>query len=132
MSLKFNRIQFTPDLMPSDITNSFQQALALHQRGLLAQAQVLYRQILLKQPRHFDSLHLLGLTHVQMSDPEQGVDYIRRALAVKADFPEAHYNLGNALLSLQRPAEALASLDDASLDKLVERIGRQPRKRKTR
>ena len=100
-------------LMPSDITNSFQQALALHQRGLLAQAQVLYRQILLKQPRHFDSLHLLGLTHVQMSDPEQGVDYIRRALAVKADFPEAHYNLGNALLSLQRPAEALASLDDA-------------------
>jgi tetratricopeptide (TPR) repeat protein len=48
-----------------------------------------------------------------MGNPEQGVDYIRRALTVKADFPEAYYNLGNALLSLQRPDEALTNLDRA-------------------
>lgn len=92
---------------------TFQKALALHQRGELRRAQTLYEEVLRQEIRHFDSLHLLGLTHVQMGDHEQGVDFIRRALAVKTDFPEAYYNLGNALLSLQRPEEALANLDHA-------------------
>ena len=99
--------------MTLPMQQTFQKALALHQRGELRRAQTLYEEVLRQDPRHFDSLHLLGLTHVQMGDPGQGVDYIRRALAVKADFPEAYYNLGNALLSLQRPDEALANLDRA-------------------
>ena len=99
--------------MTLPMQQTFQKALALHQRGELRRAQTLYEEVLRQEIRHFDSLHLLGLTHVQMGDPGQGVDYIRRALAVKADFPEAYYNLGNALLSLQRPEEALANLDRA-------------------
>jgi tetratricopeptide (TPR) repeat protein len=99
--------------MTSGVQQTFQKALALHQRGDLARAQALYKDVLMRDGRHFDSLHLLGLTYVQKGQPETGVDYIARALGVRSDFPEAHYNMGNALLSLQRPGEALENFDRA-------------------
>ncbi|WP_374331385.1 tetratricopeptide repeat protein [Aestuariivirga sp.] len=95
---------------PADI---FRQGLALHQRGRLAEAQALYRQVLARDPRHFDSLHLLGLCLVQGGETGRGAEQIRRALAIRSDFPEAHYNLGNALLTLGQPGEALASFETA-------------------
>ena len=99
--------------MSSDLQSTFQKALSLHQRGAIPQAQLLYRQVLDTDPRHFDSLHLLGLTLVQSGALDEGVHHISRALAVRSDFPEAHYNLGNALLSLGRADQALASFDRA-------------------
>ena len=48
-------------LPPSrDIANAFQNAVNLHQRGQLAQAELLYRAILKQAPKHFDALHFLG------------------------------------------------------------------------
>ena len=77
----------------------FQRALGLHQAGRLSEAQGLYRQVLAADRRHFDSLHLLGLSLVQSGAVSAGVDHMRRAIAIRADFPEAHYNLGHALLT---------------------------------
>ena len=37
------------------------QALRLHQAGLLPEARSHYEQVLERQPQHFDALHLLGL-----------------------------------------------------------------------
>ena len=91
------------------LKDMFQRALALHQAGRVAEAQLLYRQILAIDGRHFDSLHLLGLAMVQTGDAEGGVRLIRQALAVRPGVAEAHYNLGHALLTLRRPAEALES-----------------------
>jgi tetratricopeptide (TPR) repeat protein len=91
----------------------FQKGLALHQRGQIAQAQSLYRQILKFNENHFDSLHLLGLTHIQNNEHKTGVEYLRRALKIRSDFPEAYYNLGNALLTLRHPDEALLNFEKA-------------------
>lgn len=99
--------------MTSGIQETFQKALALHQRGRMAEARVLYEDVLRRDARHFDTLHLLGLIHVQEGNPEPGVELIARAIAIRSDFPEAHYNLGNALLSMRRPADALGHLDMA-------------------
>lgn len=95
------------------LKETFQSALALHQAGRLAEARELYGQVLTRDPRHFDSLHLLGLATVQLGEPEAGADLIRRALAIRPGMAEAHYNLGNTLLTLGRPAEALESFDAA-------------------
>jgi tetratricopeptide (TPR) repeat protein len=95
---------------PDDI---FRRGLALHQRGQLADAQALYREVLRRDPRHFDSRHLLGLTCIQSGEPRAGADHIRQALALRSDFPEAHYNLGNALLTLGLPGAALDSFERA-------------------
>jgi hypothetical protein len=48
-----------------DIERAFTKAVALHQRGELAQAETLYRQILASVPHHLDCLNLLGLVAVQ-------------------------------------------------------------------
>lgn len=99
--------------MTTGTDDTFRKALALHQRGQVKEARALYENVLRFDGRHFDSLHLLGLTHVQEGRAELGVAYIERAIAVRPDYPEARYNLGNALLSLGRPIEALVQLDEA-------------------
>ena len=95
------------------LQQTFQKALALHQSGRIDAARTLYREVLAAEPRHFDSLHLLGLTTVQSGETEAGVALIRAALMVRPDVAEACYNLGNALLTLKRPAEALDSFNRA-------------------
>ena len=57
----------------------FQQGLALHQKGQLARAQEIYRQVLKVQPRHFDALHLLGVIAAQTKNFSQAVELIGRA-----------------------------------------------------
>lgn len=93
------------------LQQTFQKALALHQGGRIDAARSLYREVLAADPRHFDSLHLLGLATVQSGETEAGVALIRAALMVRPDVAEACYNLGNALLTLNRPAEALDSFN---------------------
>jgi hypothetical protein len=43
------------------------EAIALHQRGHLAQAREMYEAILKGNPRHFDALHLLGVIAARQS-----------------------------------------------------------------
>ena len=95
------------------LQQTFQKARALHQSGRIEAARTLYREVLAAEPRHFDSLHLLGLSTVQSGETEAGVALIRAALMVRPDVAEACYNLGNALLTLKRPAEALDSFSRA-------------------
>jgi predicted O-linked N-acetylglucosamine transferase (SPINDLY family) len=87
--------------------------MALHQRGLLTQAQGAYQEILKLKPKHFDSLHLLGVIACQTQRYELGVELITRAIRVNPGVAEAYNNRGNALLDLKRPEEALASYDKA-------------------
>ena len=95
------------------LQQTFQKALALHQSGRIEAARTLYREVRAAEPRHFDSLHRLGLSTVQSGETEAGVALIRAALMVRPDVAEACYNLGNALLTLKRPAEALDSFSRA-------------------
>jgi len=62
-----------------------------------------------RDPRHFGALQLTGLIHYQRGAPAAAADWIGRALAVNPASPEAHSNLGLALLDLKRPEEALAA-----------------------
>jgi tetratricopeptide (TPR) repeat protein len=87
----------------------FQQALGLHQKGQLAQAQALYEDILKTQPEHFDSLHLLGVIAFQRSDHQKAVDLIGKAIAIRPDVALAYCNRGLALQELKQLDAALAS-----------------------
>ncbi|HET6248508.1 MAG TPA: sulfotransferase [Tepidisphaeraceae bacterium] len=88
-----------------------QQALRLaiqhHQNGDLPRAENLYRQILLKEPKNADALHLLGLVAHQMGRNDQAVELIRRAIAIQPDFTDAYYNLGVSLQAGGHYAEAI-------------------------
>lgn len=91
----------------------FRKALQLHQHGRIREARELYLDLLKDDPQHWDSLHLLGLTYVQGGEAETGIAHIRKAIELNPGFAEAHYNLGNALLTLQQPERALSSFDHA-------------------
>lgn len=89
------------------------QALALYQRGAVAEAQTLCTLILEKAPRHFDALHLAGVLHNQLGQRKEAERLLRRALAVNPGSAQAHSNLGVVLFELQRFEDALASFDRA-------------------
>jgi tetratricopeptide (TPR) repeat protein len=91
----------------------FDQGIALHQQGNLADAERIYGEVLRQQPNHFGALHLLGVIAIDAGQPEQGINLIRKAIGLNANVAGAHSNLAKALLDLSRPQEALASLDEA-------------------
>ena len=92
---------------------TLQQALQLQQQGNFALAQQIYREILRTQPDHFDALHLLGVCCFQSGDEIQAIELITKAIALKSDYPNAYFNLGNAYKSLKQTDEALANYNKA-------------------
>ena len=103
-----NRPQLPTSTKPN-ISTVFQQALALHQQGRVMEAKLHYELVLQRMPTHFDALHLLGVVALHSRDFERGIELIRKAIKLNPKFPDAHYNLGNGLMELQRPEDALAS-----------------------
>lgn len=90
-----------------------QQAIALHQRGQLAEAAILYRDILAQNPENADALHLLGVLEAQRSNASAGIELIERAIRIQPNNAAFLFNQGNALSDLKRFDAALASYDRA-------------------
>jgi len=91
------------------VPQAFELALQHHQAGRLAEAEALYRQILAVDPRHFDSLQLLGAIALQVGQSDVAVGLIRQAIALKPDYAEAHNNLGVALRDQGQLDQAIAA-----------------------
>ena len=91
----------------------FAQAIALHQRGQLAQARMIYEEILRSMPRHFDALHLLGVIEYQSKNPRIAVDLIGKAIEISPNDAAPYSNIGLALQELKQLDAAVASFDNA-------------------
>ena len=89
------------------------QGMVLHRQGKLVDAERCYEEVLQRQPNHFDALHLLGVIARQTRRTGRGVELIKKAIGLNPNVAAAHSNLGNALMELKRPVEALASYDRA-------------------
>jgi len=86
-----------------------QAGLQHHQAGRLPQAEGFYRQILQQQPNHPGALHLLGVLAGQVNRPDVALDLLGKALAVRPDFPEAWFDLGNTQQARGQLAAAIAA-----------------------
>jgi predicted O-linked N-acetylglucosamine transferase (SPINDLY family) len=89
------------------------EAVALHNRGRLQEAEEIYRAVLKAAPEQSDALHLLGILAAQRGDSAGAAELIGRALLCDPQNAAAFYNRGNALRDLKRYEEALASYDSA-------------------
>jgi len=115
------------------LSEAFAAAVQHHQAGRLQAAEQLYRQILQVEPDHAGVLHLLGVVNAQLGKHQAGADYIRRAIALAPNWPDAHYNLGVALANrpgnmpeaLQHLETALKLRPDPELRTLVEQLRRE-------
>jgi tetratricopeptide (TPR) repeat protein/SAM-dependent methyltransferase len=82
--------------MPTDAEQRFAQALALHQRGQLAEAERLYRQVLTRHPDHLDALNLLGVLALQSGRNQEAIGLLTRALARNDRVADFHNNIAEA------------------------------------
>jgi tetratricopeptide (TPR) repeat protein len=88
-------------------------AVAFHRRGLLGQAEQMYRTLLRAAPGHAQTLHRLGALSNQLGRPGEAVELIGRAVAIEPGSAAAHNDLGIALAAAKRPQEALAAYEKA-------------------
>jgi predicted O-linked N-acetylglucosamine transferase (SPINDLY family) len=91
-----------------DVAAMLEEALALHERGELKQAESIYLAILALDPRHFPATHQLGVIQSQRGSHEAAAEMIGKALQLNPRSALAHLNLGTVLRNLHRYDEAVA------------------------
>jgi tetratricopeptide (TPR) repeat protein len=82
------------------------QAMAYAQSGQPQRALKACQEILALQPARPDALAFAGTLALRAGDAEEAVALYRRALVLRPEFVEVHYNLGNALGALGRYEDA--------------------------
>jgi len=91
----------------------FEQALQRHRAGELEQAERLYRDILTRNPRHADSLNLVGEIAYQRGEFEAAARAIGAAIAIDGEAAAYHCNLGVVRTAQRRLADAAAAYERA-------------------
>jgi predicted O-linked N-acetylglucosamine transferase (SPINDLY family) len=95
------------------VQDLYGQAAALHQRGQLAEAERLYREVIKAAPKAFPPLHMLGILKAQQGKAAEAETLIAAALKLQPRDGGALANYGNVLTLLGRFEEALESYDRA-------------------
>ena len=102
-----------PKAAPFNLPQAFAQALALHQKGRLGEAEALYAQVLAARPDHIDALQMMGLVKLAKGRPAEALNLITAAMKARAPSPQLLLNHGLVLNALARHDEALESFDRA-------------------
>jgi tetratricopeptide (TPR) repeat protein len=93
----------------ASVSPKFRRARRAHESGEFAQAERLYIEILGRNPRHFDALHLLAVLNYQRGALDAAERLLRAALQVDDARADAHTDLGLVLLAMARLEDALAA-----------------------
>lgn len=90
-----------------------QQAVGLHQRGRLADAEQLYLKALDAAPGHADTGRLLGVLRAQQGRTDEALVLLDGVVAAHPEDAQALSSRANILFAMGRMAEALTSVDRA-------------------
>ena len=93
------------------------RAIALQRAGHLQPAEQIYLEVLKRNKRHFDALHLLGVIRRQQGRNVEALDLILSALKRNPQAVDALSTCGLVLYALGRQAEAIKYYDRALLFK---------------
>ena len=88
------------------VKHLFDEAITHHQAGRLDQAETCYQKILVENPSHADTLHLLGLIAYRRSDYDRALHLITQAIQHHATQPLFFYNQGLVHQALRQWSEA--------------------------
>jgi predicted O-linked N-acetylglucosamine transferase (SPINDLY family) len=91
----------------------FNEGLALHKQGDVAQARAIYEEVVRMLPQHFLAWHLLGVIAFEAKETDRAIEATRRCLALKPDDGAAWNTLAAALLTRQDHRGALEAGDRA-------------------
>jgi len=94
-----------------DLRTVFEQGVAAHRTGKLAQAENLYRQILRADSTSFPALHMLGFLKAQQGRYDEAITLLNKALKQNPGDLTARGHHAHALMAAGRFDEALAGFD---------------------
>ena len=95
------------------ISTLLNMAIAYYETGQLDKAEEMASQALHLDPNRVLAHTLLGVVALGARRPEKGLPYLRHAVSLDAGYGQAHFFLGLAYKSLDQPAEAIASFEEA-------------------
>ncbi len=95
------------------IARLLQQGQSCHQQGQHDQAVACYREILARQPRNFEALHLLGLLALQTGDPANAALWLQRAAKANPADAATQSLTGIALQGSGQPAASIGFFERA-------------------
>jgi len=93
-----------------DTDETIDKAVALRVQGRLAEAEILYRDLLRERPETLAALEGLGVIVFQQGKVDEAARLFARGLAIRPDSPRFHAYLGEALRLLKRFDQALHHL----------------------
>ena len=91
----------------------FSKAVSHHKASHFAEAETLYRLLLLKSTDDADALYNLGLVLQLQNKLDEAVATYRQAIAIRPEHTKAYMNLGAALQTMGRLDEAVVALKKA-------------------
>ncbi|MDV6234065.1 tetratricopeptide repeat protein [Leptospira ellisii] len=93
----------------TDISKTFNQALALEKEGKYPEAIRLYESIILSQPKYQKSYLNLGALYSKQGDSKKAIEIYQKALSISKT-PELYYNIGVELYRLGEIETSIRSL----------------------
>jgi protein O-GlcNAc transferase len=96
-----------------ELASLVSQAKQHFQMGRLDEARRSFQRVLQNQPRHPQSLYMLGGIAISDGDADSAIDLVRRAIESEPTNADFHFSLGSLLSSLGRPADALPHYQEA-------------------
>lgn len=99
--------------MPPTEEQCLTYALQCHQNGYLQQAELLYKQLLQRNPQHADVLHLLGVLAYQRAQYDIAVELINKAITSRPGVAIFYNNCGTALKAQGKLDAALRYYQEA-------------------
>jgi tetratricopeptide (TPR) repeat protein len=98
---------------PRNVSAHYNLALTLAKAGRLDEARAGYMKALEIDPHHVGAQNNLGTLLIRLGQPAAAIPYLEAVVAVKADFPAAHYSLGKACAAAGQTREAAARYREA-------------------
>ncbi len=97
-----------------------ERGMTAQRRGDLASAERCYKQVLAREPRHADALHLLGLIALSRGRVDEAMRLIKNAITIFPKVAIYHANLGRVFGESGDPDGAVAALERAvALDPML-------------
>ena len=86
--------------------SEFKHAYDYHENGMLEEAKLAYKRILLKHPDHFDTLRHLGIVYQSLHNLDKAASFFKAAQKINPSSCEVYNNLGSVLFGSYKLIEA--------------------------
>jgi Flp pilus assembly protein TadD/peroxiredoxin len=95
--------------------NDFTYGVAMFQHGYLDEAEVSFREVLVRKPDDPEAWYNLGTLSLKRNDPNHARQSLEQAVKLRPDYPEAWNNLGMIAAQQNQPDEAVRNFQQALL-----------------